>query len=171
MLSACLPFSPSFRSNVTRWPCFNVLKPSILIAEKWAKRSSPPSSGVINPYPLASLNHFTVPVEVAADNANREKGLMFRKHLPENSGMLFVMDRSDAVCMWMKNTLIPLSVAFIDKDGFIINIEEMKPLTLDIHCSKAKAFYALEMNESWFEKNHVKPGDKISRLPQLRQTN
>ena len=94
----------------------------------------------------------TVPVEVAADNANREKGLMFRKHLPENSGMLFVMDRSD-------------------KDGFIINIEEMKPLTLDIHCSKAKAFYALEMNESWFEKNHVKPGDKISRLPQLRQTN
>ena len=93
----------------------------------------------------------TVPVEVAADNASREKGLMFRKHLPENSGMLFVMDRSDAVCMWMKNTLIPLSVAFIDKDGFIINI--------------------LEMNESWFEKNHVKPGDKISRLPQLRQTN
>ena len=85
----------------------------------------------------------TVPVEVAADNANREKGLMFRKHLPENSGMLFVMDRSDAVCMWMKNTLIPLSVAFIDKDGFIINIEVMKPLTLDIHCSKAKAFYAL----------------------------
>ena len=113
----------------------------------------------------------TVPVEVAADNASREKGLMFRKHLPENSGMLFVMDRSDAVCMWMKNTLIPLSVAFIDKDGFIINIEEMKPLTLDIHCSKAKAFSALEMNESWFEKNHVKPGDKISRLPQLRQTN
>ena len=113
----------------------------------------------------------TVPVEVAADNASREKGLMFRKHLPENSGMLFVMDRSDAVCMWMKNTLIPLSVAFIDNDSFIITIEEMKPLTLDIHCSKAKAFYALEMNESWFEKNHVKPGDKISRLPQLRQTN
>ncbi len=107
----------------------------------------------------------TVPVEVAADNASREKGLMFRKHLPENSGMLFVMDRSDAVCLWMKNTLIPLSVAFIDKDGFIINIEKMKPQTLDIHCSKAKAFYALEMNESWFEKNHVKPGDKISRLP------
>jgi len=106
----------------------------------------------------------TVPVEVAADNASREKGLMFRKHLPENSG-------NDAVCMWMKNTLIPLSVAFIDKDGFIINIEKMKPLTLDIHCSKAKAVYALEMNESWFEKNHVKPGDKISRLPLPPQTN
>lgn len=85
--------------------------------------------------------------------------------------MLFVMDRNDAVCMWMKNTLIPLSVAFIDKDGFIINIEKMKPLTLDIHCSKAKAVYALEMNESWFEKNHVKPGDKISRLPLPPQTN
>lgn len=113
----------------------------------------------------------TVPVEVAADNASREKGLMFRKHLPENSGMLFVMDRNDGICMWMKNTLIPLSVAFIDKDGFIINIEKMKPLTLDIHCSKAKAVYALEMNESWFEKNHVKPGDKISRLPLPRQTN
>ena len=67
----------------------------------------------------------TVPVEVAADNANREKGLMFRKHLPENSGMLFVMDRSDAVCMWMKNTLIPLSVAFIDKDGFIIGLRKI----------------------------------------------
>lgn len=113
----------------------------------------------------------TVPVEVAADNASREKGLMFRKHLPENSGMLFVMDRNDGICMWMKNTLIPLSVAFIDKDGFIINIEKMKPLTLDIHCSKAKAVYALEMNESWFEKNNVKPGDKILRLPLPRQTN
>lgn len=113
----------------------------------------------------------TVPVEVAADNASREKGLMFRKHLPENSGMLFVMDRNDAVCMWMKNTLIPLSVAFIDKDGFIINIEKMKPLTLDIHCSKAKAAYALEMNETWFEKNRVKPGDRISRLPHFRQIN
>ncbi len=113
----------------------------------------------------------TVPVEVAADEANREKGLMFRKHLAENSGMLFVMDRNDGICMWMKNTLIPLSVAFIDKDGFIINIEKMKPLTLDIHCSKTKAAYALEMNEAWFDKNHVKPGDKISRLPLSRQTN
>lgn len=112
----------------------------------------------------------TVPVEVAADNATREKGLMFRKHLPENSGMLFVMDRNDGICMWMKNTLIPLSVAFIDKEGFIINIDKMKPLTLDIHCSKTKAVYALEMNESWFDKHNVKPGDKISRLPSFPQT-
>lgn len=111
------------------------------------------------------VKEISVPVEVAADNASRRKGLMFRKHLAENSGMLFVMDGNDGICMWMKNTLIPLSVAFIDKDGFIINIEKMKPLTLDIHCSKAKAVYALEMNEGWFDKNHVKPGDKVSRLP------
>lgn len=80
------------------------------------------------------------------------------------------MDRNDGICMWMKNTLIPLSVAFIDKEGFIINIDKMKPLTLDIHCSKTKAVYALEMNESWFDKHNVKPGDKISRLPSFPQT-
>ena len=110
-------------------------------------------------------------VSVAETAEELQHGLMGVQAMPENQGMLFVFPKSGSWCMWMKNTLIPLSVAFIDKDGFIINIEEMKPLTLDIHCSKAKAFYALEMNESWFEKNHVKPGDKISRLPQLRQTN
>ena len=110
-------------------------------------------------------------VEVADTPERWAQGLMFRERLGEDEGMVFLFPEPTAGGFWMKNTLIPLSVAFIDKDGFIINIEEMKPLTLDIHCSKAKAFYALEMNESWFEKNHVKPGDKISRLPQLRQTN
>ena len=104
--------------------------------------------------------------EVAATDAQREQGLMHRKSLPENNGMLFVFDRPARSCMWMKNTLIPLSVAFIDYDGTIVNIEEMAPLTTDSHCSAGWIRYALEMNAGWFRKNGLKPGSRISGLPQ-----
>ena len=104
--------------------------------------------------------------EVAATDAQREQGLMHRKSLPENNGMLFVFDRPARSCMWMKNTLIPLSVAFIEYDGTIVNIEEMAPLTTDSHCSAGWIRYALEMNAGWFRKNGLKPGSRISGLPQ-----
>ena len=102
--------------------------------------------------------------EVAATDAQREQGLMHRKSLPENNGMLFVFDRPARSCMWMKNTLIPLSVAFIDHDGIIVNIEEMAPLTTDSHCSAGWIRYALEMNAGWFRKRRTRfSRGKISR--------
>ena len=82
-----------------------------------------------------------------------------------NDGMVFVFGAPAGVCMWMKNTLIPLSVAFLDQNGVIINIEEMKAETLDSHCAEKAAFYALEMNQSWFKQRHLKPGTVIGGLP------
>jgi len=90
---------------------------------------------------------------------------MNRTYLAENSGMLFVLDPPAGLCMWMKNTLIPLSVAFMDQQGKILNIEEMQSQTLNPHCTSAPASYALEMNSGWFSKRHIVPGQQLSKLP------
>lgn len=91
--------------------------------------------------------------EVVNTDETRTEGLMHRNSLPFNYGMLFVFDQTARHCMWMRNTLIPLSVAFIDGQGRIINVEEMLPQTEDNHCASKPAKFALEMNASWF-KNH-----------------
>ena len=105
-----------------------------------------------------------VDAEVAHTASERSQGLMFREKLKENEGMLFVYPQPEVTGMWMKNTLIPLSVAFIDADGVIINIEEMEPHTLDAHMAKAPVKYSLEMNAGWFKKRHLGPGTKIKGL-------
>lgn len=110
------------------------------------------------------INQKNIQVEIADTDQERELGLMYRKALPAEAGMLFKFDNTMPVCMWMKNTYIPLSVAFIDSNGTIINIEKMHPLTENIHCSKRAAKYALEMNQGWFEKNKIKEGDKVAKL-------
>lgn len=109
--------------------------------------------------------------EIAATSAARETGLMHRSTLPPQRGMLFVYSRSGNVCMWMKNTRIPLSVAFIDTNGRILNIEDMRAYTLDSHCASAPARYALEMNLGWFRNNGIEPGDKVTGLEKLRSRN
>jgi len=93
---------------------------------------------------------------------------MFREKLGPNEGMIFVFEGPAQVCMWMKNTLIPLSVAFIDAKGKIINIEEMRAQTTDSHCTKRLASYALEMNQGWFRQKNLKPGTEIEGLPRPR---
>lgn len=110
-----------------------------------------------------------VRAEVAAAPAQREQGLMFREKMAANDGMVFVFDRPADVCMWMKNTLLPLSVAFIDGDGKIVNIEDMQPQTLDSHCSRKLVRYALEMNLGWFKQKNIKPGTVIEGLPRTAQ--
>jgi uncharacterized repeat protein (TIGR04076 family) len=111
-----------------------------------------------------------IQAEVAATDAQRQQGLMFREKMDHNAGMVFVFDAPATQCMWMKNTLLPLSVAFIDAEGKIVNIEDMQPRTLDSHCS-TKAVpvrYALEMNLGWFKQKNIKPGSVIVNLPPLR---
>jgi uncharacterized protein len=105
-----------------------------------------------------------VVAEVASIPSDRAQGLMFRGKMTDNEGMLFVYPQPHVTGMWMKNTLIPLSVAFIDEKGVIINVEEMKPETLDAHMAKAPAKYSLEMNAGWFKKRKVGPGAKIKGL-------
>jgi len=110
-----------------------------------------------------------IEAEVAATDPNRQVGLMNRKAMPPQRGMLFVFSRENTHCMWMRNTFIPLSVAFMDADGVIINIEDMQPQTESNHCARKPARYALEMNQGWFAQRGIKPGTRlggIDRAPQ-----
>jgi uncharacterized protein len=109
-----------------------------------------------------------IKAEVAASDAERQQGLMYRDKMANNAGMVFVFDGPSTQCMWMKNTLLPLSVAFIDASGRILNIEDMKPQTLDSHCSKGPVVYALEMNLGWFKQKNIKPGSTIEGLPPVK---
>jgi hypothetical protein len=104
-------------------------------------------------------------VELALNDPQREHGLMFRKQLGKNDGMLFVFDEPGYHSMWMKNTLIPLSVAFIDGDGRILNILDMEPQTLDAHTAAGPAVYAIETNKGWFVDNRIMPGATVTGLP------
>ena len=100
-------------------------------------------------------------VQVAATPEQRQTGLMFRKDMPQYEGMIFVFEQPTRQCFWMKNTLLPLSAAFIADDGTIVNIEDMKPQSLDAHCSAKPVRYVLEMNKGWFDKKGIKPGSKL----------
>ena len=113
--------------------------------------------------PLTIGSHSLV-AEVASTDAQRGTGLMHRRILPENRGMLFVFPDSALHGMWMMNTFVPLSVAFIDRDGRIINIADMQPHTTDTHTATRPAKYALEMNQGWFRKRGIKAGDKVEGL-------
>jgi uncharacterized membrane protein (UPF0127 family) len=119
-----------------------------------------------NAMPVMELNagFHRIEAEVAASDQNRQVGLMNRKAMPQQRGMLFVFTQNNTHCMWMRNTLIPLSVAFIDDEGYIINIEDMQPQTEDNHCARQPARYALEMNLGWFAQRGIKPGVKLGGL-------
>jgi uncharacterized membrane protein (UPF0127 family) len=103
--------------------------------------------------------------EVAADFASRGRGLMHRKSLAPNAGMLFIFDGPAIHCMWMKNTYIPLSVAFLDEKGEIINIADMQPHSEQSHCAARPALYALEMERGWFAQRGIKAGARLGGIP------
>ncbi len=105
-----------------------------------------------------------IEAEVAATDQNRQIGLMNRKSMPAQRGMLFVFNHENTHCMWMRNTLLPLSVAFMDAGGTIINIEDMQPQTEDNHCARRPARFALEMNLGWFAQRGIKPGMKLNGI-------
>lgn len=109
--------------------------------------------------------------EVAYTDATRQQGLMYRRVMAPQDGMLFVFEQNQRFCMWMKNTYLPLSVAFIDETGTILNIEDMAPQTEESHCAAKPARYALEMNRGWFARRGLRAGGKISgieRAPSAR---
>ena len=112
-----------------------------------------------------STGMYRIEVQVAASDASRQIGLMNRASMPENEGMLFVFDRPNVQCFWMRNTLLPLTAAFIDDSGTVVNLADMKPQTEDNHCSTKPVRYVLEMNKGWFDKRHIKAGSVIKSLP------
>jgi len=101
-------------------------------------------------------------VQVARTEDQKSRGLMFREKLGKDEGMLFIYDQEGILSFWMKNTPIPLSIAFIDGKGRIVDIQDMEPFSLQTHVSAFPARYALEMNQGWFQKNGIKVGDVVS---------
>ncbi|HEU4442077.1 MAG TPA: DUF192 domain-containing protein [Burkholderiales bacterium] len=128
------------------------------------------AAALAQPLPVAELRAgmHLIRAEVAADFSTRGRGLMHRKGLAPNAGMLFIFDGPSQQCMWMKNTYIPLSVAFLDEQGTIINIADMQPHSEQTHCSARPALYALEMARGWFAERGIKPGVKLGGLDKLR---
>ncbi|RLJ40192.1 hypothetical protein C8C98_3950 [Acidovorax sp. 106] len=102
-----------------------------------------------------------IDAQVAAAPQERQTGLMHRKEMPAHEGMLFVFEQPATQCFWMKNTLLPLTAAFVADDGTIVNLADMKPQTEDSHCSTKPVRYVLEMNQGWFAQKGIKPGSKL----------
>ena len=111
-----------------------------------------------------SIKSHKLTAEVAATDSSRTIGLMHRRMMPENRGMLFVFPYAAPQSFWMMNTYVPLSIAFLDENGTIVNIDDMKPLTTDSHNSAKPALYALEMNQGWFAKRGIKSGARVEGL-------
>ncbi|MBG6077495.1 uncharacterized membrane protein (UPF0127 family) [Polaromonas sp. CG_9.11] len=109
-----------------------------------------------------SAGMHVIDAQLALTPQERQIGLMLRKDMPQHEGMLFVFEQAAEQCFWMKNTLLPLTAAFVADDGTIVNTTDMKPETTDSHCSAKPVRYVLEMNKGWFSKKGIKPGSKLS---------
>lgn len=116
--------------------------------------------------PRVTLNVgiYLIHAEVANTMPSRAQGLMYRKTMDPNDGMLFVFDVVERQCMWMKNTNIPLSVAFLDEQGVIVSIADMTPHSEENHCAARPARYAIEVNRGWFAQRGLKPGARVGGL-------
>lgn len=128
--------------------------------------AAPPAALAARELPTTTLtiNGHKVTAEVAATPGERSTGLMHRFSLKPDHGMVFVFERAEPMRFWMKNTFIPLSIAFIASDGRILNIEDMAPQDETTHPSKGPALYALEMRKGWFAERGIRPGDRVEGL-------
>ena len=106
-----------------------------------------------------------IDAQLALTPAQRQIGLMLRKDMPQHEGMLFIFEQPSQQCFWMKNTLLPLTAAFVADDGTIVNLADMKPQNLDSHCSTQPVRYVLEMNQGWFAKKGIKAGTRLGGPP------
>jgi len=117
------------------------------------------------PRTALSVGMYRIDAQLATTSEQHAAGLMFRTDMPQQEGMLFVFQQPAQQCFWMKNTLIPLSVAFVADDGTIVNLDEMKAQTLNAHCSEKPVRYVLEMNTGWFAKKGLKAGNRLQGQP------
>jgi hypothetical protein len=110
------------------------------------------------PRVLLQAGMYQIQAQVASTPEQRAIGLMNRPDMPQHEGMLFVFDQPQVQCFWMKNTLMPLTAAFIADDGSIVNLADMKPQTTDAHCSDKPVRYVLEMKQGWFATKQIRKG-------------
>ena len=147
--------------------CFQLSMPAAAQANPPANQQMAPQDTPQLDLPRARLmaGIHQVTVQVAQSPEQRSTGLMFRKEMPQGEGMLFVFDQPSQQCFWMKNTLLPLTAAFVSDDGSIVNLIDMKPQSTDSHCSAKPVRYVLEMNQGWFAKKGIKAGAKLAGGP------
>ena len=134
-----------------------------LLSSGWAVAQDAPQLD-LQRLALSSGMH-RIDAQLAATPQQRQIGLMFRAEMPQHEGMLFAFEQASQQCFWMKNTLLPLTAAFVADDGTIINLADMKPQTTDPHCSDKPVRDVLEMNLGWFAKKGIKAGSKLSGPP------
>jgi uncharacterized membrane protein (UPF0127 family) len=135
------------------------------LAAALALACSPAVPGARLPVESLVVGNARISAEIAATPGDREQGLMHRESMPEDHGMLFVFPEERVLNFWMKDTPLPLSIAFADAGGRILRIADMEPRSLETVSSRKPARYALEMNQGWFERNGVFPGDRIAGIP------
>jgi uncharacterized membrane protein (UPF0127 family) len=133
-----------------------------------ATDAAPAAQSMPLPQMRLSVGGHAVRAEIAATEASLRQGLMYRKSLAPDHGMLFVFEQAGPFCFWMKNTLVPLSIAFIASNGTIVNIADMQPQTETPHCPARPVLYALEMQQGWFARHRVSAGQKVADLPRPR---
>ena len=137
-----------------------LLATTCLLAPGWTLAQQVPQLDLQRVKLSAGL--YVIDAQVAFTPEQREIGLMQRKEMPPHEGMIFVFEQPGLQCFWMKNTLLPLTAAFVADDGTIVNLADMKPQTLDSHCSAQPVRYVLEMNKGWFAKKGIKAGSKLA---------
>ncbi|OQX54246.1 MAG: hypothetical protein B5M53_05980 [Candidatus Cloacimonas sp. 4484_209] len=134
---------------------------SCLISCKREKELHNDKTQIKKSQPFVIIDEDTLLVEISDTDKKRQLGLMFRDELDKNSGMLFIFDNERILSFWMKNTKIPLSIAFINSDKIIVDMQDMQPLTETEHTSRFPAIYALEVNKGWFRNHNIKVGDRV----------
>ena len=130
-----------------------------------ASAQTAPSPQMLLPRTQLRAGMHLLDVQLAQTPQERQIGLMFRKEMPQHEGMLFVFEQPATQCFWMRNTLLPLTAAFVADDGTIVNLADMKPQTDDSHCSTKPVRFVLEMNQGWFAKRNIQSGYKLGGQP------
>jgi len=162
-----------FQTGVSMWLkncCINlkqacgrflpVLALTAVLAPGWTAAQEVPQMNLQRVKLTAGM--YVIDAQVALTPEQRQIGLMQRKEMPQQEGMIFVFEQTSEQCFWMKNTLLPLTAAFVSDDGTIVNMADMKPQTTNPHCSSQPVRYVLEMNRGWFAKKGIKPGSKLT---------
>jgi uncharacterized membrane protein (UPF0127 family) len=163
MPAACGHFL--FRTTIARMKSFASALASLALAAASLSAVAQDQPQTQLPRVTITAGMHRIDAQVASAFEERMTGLMFRKDMPQNEGMLFVFEQPTIQCFWMKNTLLPLTAAFVANDGTIVNLADMKPQTTDSHCSTKPVRFVLEMNQGWFAKKGIKPGMKLSGQP------
>ena len=158
-----LPFDLLERKVIWRWPGIFLLALSWLPLA-WAQGQTGQPQLNLTRVRLQAGMHM-IDAQVAQTALQRQIGLMWRRDMPQHEGMLFVFEQPSIQCFWMRNTLIPLTAAFLLDDGQIVNLADMQPRSDDSHCSSQPVRYVLEMNQGWFEKRGLRAGARIRGGP------